>query len=157
MEGVILLVDATQGIEAQTLSNFLLAKGQNLSAIPVINKIDLPNAQIEKTRNSVKETFGFEEKDMLLISAKEGTGVERLLDKIIERISPPEGSTDKPLKAIVFDSSYDSFKGVIAYIRVFDGVLKKGEKIKRFKPKAIGKATEKNDVLTHVELIAQEI
>lgn len=130
VEGVILLIDATQGIEAQTLSNFLLAKGQNLSAIPVINKIDLPNAQIEKTINSVKETFRFEEKDVLLISAKEGTGIEKLLDKIIARISPPEGSTDKPLKAIVFDSSYDSFKGVIAYVRVFDGVLKKGEKIK---------------------------
>ena len=130
VEGVILLVDATQSIEAQTLSNFLLAKEQGLTVIPVINKIDLPNAQIEETRSSVKETFGFEEKDILLISAKEGTGIEKLLDKIIESVSPPDGFEDKSLKALIFDSSYDSFKGVIAYVRVFDGLLKKGEKMR---------------------------
>ena len=122
VEGVILLVDATQGIEAQTISNFLLSKGHKLTAIPVINKIDLPNAQIEKTKSSIKETFGFEREDILLTSSKEGTGVEKLLNKIIEVIPPPKGSTDKLLKALVFDSSYDPFTGVIAYVRFFVGV-----------------------------------
>ena len=130
VEGAILLVDATQGIEAQTLSNFLLAEKQNLKIIPVINKIDLPNAQVEKVRDSIIETFRFDEKDILSVSAKSGVGVVELLDKIIELVSPPEGSADKSPKALIFDSSYDSFKGVIAYIRVFDGVLRRGEKIR---------------------------
>src|SRR3989344_2514064 len=130
VEGAILLVDATQGIEAQTLSNFLLAEKQNLKVIPVINKIDLPNAQVKKVKDSMVGTFGFDEKDILSVSAKSGAGVVDLLGRIIERIPPPEGSVDKSPKALIFDSSYDSFKGVIAYVRVFDGVLRRGEKMR---------------------------
>jgi len=130
VEGIILLVDATQGIEAQTLSNFLLAKEQGLTIIPTINKIDLPSAQTQEVKKSIRETLGFPEEDILLISAKVGTGVEVLLDKIIEKIPSPEGNPQTSLKALVFDSVYDSFKGVVAYIRLFDGRLKKGEKVK---------------------------
>ncbi len=130
VEGAIFLVDATQGIEAQTLSNYILAKEQGLKIIPVVNKIDLPNAQVESIQKSMAETFGFSEGDVLLVSAKEGKGVEQLLDKVIKTIPPPIGYLDKPIKALIFDSTYDSFKGVIAYVRVFDGKLKKGEKIR---------------------------
>ncbi len=129
VDGVILLVDATQGIEAQTLSNFLLAKDQGLKVIPVINKIDLPNAQVEKVKESIKETFGVNE-EILLVSAKQGNGVEKLLDEVIEKIPGPIGSADKPARALIFDSVYDSFKGVITYVRVFDGKFRSGEKVR---------------------------
>ncbi|MEX0617298.1 MAG: translation elongation factor 4 [Candidatus Woykebacteria bacterium] len=130
VEGAILLVDATQGIEAQTLSNYLLAKEKGLVIIPVINKIDLPNAQVDKVRKSLYETFGFSPEEILQISAKEGTGVEDLLDRIVEIIPFPEGNSESPTKALIFDSVFDQFKGVIAYVRVFDGKLVQGEKIR---------------------------
>ena len=129
VEGVILLVDASQGIEAQTLSNFLLALDRNLKIIPVVNKIDLPAAQTETVRQSIKDSFKIPE-EILAVSAKKGAGVEELLDTIIEKIPPPKGAADKPPRALIFDSAYDSFKGVIAYVRIFDGAFREGEKIK---------------------------
>ncbi len=125
-EGAILLVDATQGIEAQTITNFYLALGQNLEIIPVINKIDLPNAQVEKVEKQLLDLTG---EKPLRISAKLGWGVEELIEKIIERIPPPNGNPDEKLKALIFDAKYDDYKGVIVFIRVFDGKIKPGMKI----------------------------
>ena len=129
VEGAVLLVDATKGIEAQTLSNFLLAKEQNLKIIPVINKIDLPNAQVEEVVNQLVETLGFK-KEVSKVSAKTGEGVEELLEKIIEQVPAPNEETKHPFKALIFDSYYDQFKGVVAYVRIFDGKLETNEKIK---------------------------
>jgi GTP-binding protein LepA len=130
VEGVILLIDATKGIEAQTLSNFLLAKEQNLTIIPVINKIDLPNAQIEETKAQLEKSFGFGRSEILAVSAKTGEGVKALLKKLIEKIPAPEFDEKSTLKALVFDSIYDQFKGVVAYVRIFAGDVSAGEKIK---------------------------
>ncbi len=141
VEGVILLVDATQGIEAQTLSNFLLASDKNLKIIPVVNKIDLPAAQTETVQKSIKESLKTEE-EILDVSAKKGIGVEKLLDTVIKTIPPPEGGIDKPPRALIFDSTYDSFKGVIAYVRVVDGTFREGEKMKLIGTKADINSTE---------------
>ena len=128
-EGALLLVDATQGVEAQTIANAYLAIDNDLEIIPVINKIDLPSADIERTKMEIETIIGIPAEDALLVSAKEGTGVKELLDAVIERIPPPKGSTEAPLKALIFDSWYDSYLGVVFLVRVFDGVLKKGDKI----------------------------
>lgn len=128
-EGVILLVDATQGIEAQTLSNYFMALENDLIIIPVINKIDLPAADIEGTKSQIIDDLGFKEEEILLVSAKEGTGVRELLDAIIERIPPPDYSVDAPLKALIFDSHYDSYRGVVFSVRIFSGIVKKEMKI----------------------------
>ena len=128
VEGAILLVDATQGIQAQTLSNLYLAQKQNLVVIPVINKIDLPNAQIEKTEAEIKSLF----KDVggiLKISAKYGQGVEEVLRVVIKKVPAPTGRLDIPLRALIFDSHYDPYKGVITYVRVVDGEIKKGSEL----------------------------
>ena len=130
VEGVILLVDATSGIEAQTLSNLLLAKEQGLEIIPAVNKIDLPNAQVEKVKSSISQTLGFSEEEIVLVSAKEGTNVDTLLDEVVDKIPPPVGKLDEPARALIFDSIYDSFKGVVAYVRIFDGVFREQEKIR---------------------------
>jgi len=130
VEGAILLVDATKGVEAQTLSNLLLAKEQNLKIIPVINKIDLPNALIEEVKEQLISSLGFNENEIYQVSAKLGTGVEKLLTDVSEKIPAPAGDPTSPLKALVFDSFFDSFKGVIAYVRVFGGKLAVGDKIK---------------------------
>ena len=130
VEGVILLVDATRGVEAQTLSNYFLAKEQNLKIIPVINKIDLPNAQIKEVTEQLTDSLGFTESEIYKVSAKTGEGVEELLSDLVRKISAPTGNLEKPLKALVFDSSYDPFKGVVAFVRLFDGKIRKGEKIK---------------------------
>lgn len=129
VEGAILLVDATKGIEAQTLSNFLLAENQNLKIIPVVNKIDLPNAQVEEVVNQLVETLGFKE-EVSKVSAKTGEGVEELLEKIIKQVPAPNEETKHPFRALIFDSYYDQFKGVVAYVRIFDGKLETNEKIK---------------------------
>jgi len=129
-EGALLVVDASQGIEAQTLANVYLALEHNLDIIPVINKIDLPNAEPEKVRREIEEVIGLDASKALLISAKEGIGIDEVLEAIVERISPPRGSEDFPLKALIFDSFYDNYKGVITFIRVVDGVVKPGMKIK---------------------------
>jgi GTP-binding protein LepA len=124
VEGAILLIDATKGVEAQTLSNFLLARAQNLKIIPVINKIDLSNAQIEETKNQLIESLGFDGTEIFKVSAKTGRGVRELLFGLIEKIPQPSETGEKSFKALVFDSFYDQFKGVVAYVRVFDGSVK---------------------------------
>ena len=131
-EGVVLLVDATQGIEAQTLSNLYLALENDLVIIPVINKIDLRSARIDETRDSLAELLGISPDEVLLVSAKTGEGVERLLERIIEVVPPPKGNPDSRLKALIFDSIYNPYRGVIPYIRVFDGTIKRGDKILMF-------------------------
>jgi GTP-binding protein LepA len=130
VEGAVLLVDATKGIEAQTLSNFLLATEQKLKVIPAINKIDLSNAQIKETMSQLVASLGFDESEIFKVSAKTGQGTRELLTGLIEKIPGPVGDQEKPFKAIVFDSFYDQFKGVVAYVRVFGGEVAKAAKIK---------------------------
>ncbi len=125
-EGAVLLVDATQGIEAQTLANAYLAVEQGLEIVPVINKIDLPNADVAQVRADLASALGFREEETLLVSAKEGTGVRELLEAIVARVPPPRGSADAPLRALIFDSKYDSYKGVLAYVRVMEGRVRAG-------------------------------
>ena len=128
-EGAILVVDATQGIEAQTIANLYLALSSNLTIIPVINKIDLPNADVDKVKKEIVDNLGFNEEEILLVSAKNGIGIDELLDAIIERIPAPT-SNNNNLQALIFDSIFDSYKGVIIYTRVFNGSIKAGDKIK---------------------------
>ncbi len=130
VEGAILVVDAAQGIQAQTLANVYLALEANLTIIPVLNKIDLPAADPERVSREVANLIGCEPNEILRISAKDGTGVEELLDKLVEEIPPPKGDQTKPLRALVFDSVYDEYRGVILYVRVVDGSLKKGDSLK---------------------------
>ncbi|HZQ35928.1 MAG TPA: translation elongation factor 4 [Dehalococcoidia bacterium] len=120
-EGAVLVVDAAQGIQAQTLANVYLALDHNLILIPVINKIDLPNAEPERVMQELQDVIGFDREEMILASAKEGTGVPALLEAIVRRIPPPKGEPAKPLRALIFDSKYDQYKGVVAYVRVMDG------------------------------------
>jgi GTP-binding protein LepA len=131
-EGAILLVDATQGIEAQTVANFWKAVEQDLVIIPVINKIDLPAADPERVRKQIEDILGLDGDDVILASAKEGIGIEEILNAIIERIPPPKGDPKAPLKALIFDSYYDPYRGAVAFVRVFDGEVKSGTKIKLF-------------------------
>ena len=129
-EGALLVVDATQGVEAQTLANVYLAIDNDLEIIPVINKIDLPNADPERVKKEIEEVIGLDASNAILASAKEGIGIKEILDRIIEVIPPPKGNPEAPLKALIFDSWYDSYQGVVALIRVVDGKIKKGQKIK---------------------------
>jgi GTP-binding protein LepA len=129
-EGAILVVDAAQGIEAQTLANVYLAIDNNLEILPVINKIDLPSAEPERVRQEIEEVIGLDASDAVLASAKVGIGIEEILEKIVEKIPAPSGDPDAPLKALIFDSLYDSYRGVVAYIRVVDGTVKPGQRIK---------------------------
>ncbi|SFA38337.1 GTP-binding protein LepA [Parageobacillus thermantarcticus] len=129
-EGAILVVDAAQGIEAQTLANVYLALDNDLEILPVINKIDLPSADPERVRQEIEEVIGLDASEAVLASAKVGIGIEEILEKIVEKIPAPSGDPDAPLKALIFDSLYDSYRGVVAYIRVVDGTVKPGQKIK---------------------------
>ena len=128
-EGALLVVDAAQGVEAQTLANLYLALENDLTIIPVINKIDLPSADPDKVIEEL-ETIGFDKEDIVLTSAKTGVGVDKLLDKIIEKIPSPKGDINKPLKALIFDSLFDPYRGVVTSIRVIDGKLKVGDIMK---------------------------
>ena len=132
-EGAILVVDATQGIEAQTLANVYLALENDLEIIPVINKIDLPSADIEGTRKEIEEVIGLDASYAPCVSAKEGTNIKDILEKIVQYIPAPDGDTEAPLKALIFDSYYDNYKGVILFVRVKDGEVKVGDLIKTFR------------------------
>ena len=142
VEGAILLVDATKGIQAQTLANLDLAKKQNLVILPVINKIDLQNAKIEETTEEIANLLEVEKNEVIKISAKYGTNIEKLLEKIIKKIPPPQGEKDKPLRALIFDSKHDPYKGVICFVRVVDGQIKNGESIYLMVGKIGGKVKE---------------
>lgn len=126
-EGAILVVDSTQGIEAQTLANVHLAQEHNLKIIPVVNKIDLPNSDREGTAKEIKDIFGFSDEEILYASGKTGEGVPDILRAVIERVPAPKGDPSKPFRGLIFDSVYDTHRGVISFIRVFDGALKKGQ------------------------------
>ena len=128
-EGAILVVDAAQGIEAQTLANLFLALENNLTIIPVINKIDLPNADPEKVKKELQDNLGFDESEIILTSAKEGIGIKQLVEAVIERIPEPQTNSEK-LQALIFDSYYDPYKGIVALIRIVNGQIKVGDKIK---------------------------
>ncbi len=129
VEGAILLVDATKGVQAQTLSNLYLAIEQGLEIIPVINKIDLPNAEVEKTKKEVVHILGCSERDILLASGKTGIGVSEIIQRVIEKVPSPAGDIQKPLRALIFDSKYDIYKGVLAYARIVDGQVKREDKV----------------------------
>src|SRR5262249_22100445 len=128
-EGAILVVDASQGIEAQTLANLYLALEANLELIPVINKIDLPSAEPERVVKEIEDVIGLPGEEAVLASAKEGIGTQEILEAIVKRVPPPRGADEKPLRALVFDSKYDAYKGVIAYIRVVDGRLAASDRL----------------------------
>ena len=131
-EGALLLVDASQGIEAQTISNFWLALDANLTIIPVINKIDLPSAQVESSTRQIMDLMDVEEKDIILSSAKSGIGIEAIFESVITKIPAPTGVSKAPLKALIFNSDYDTYRGAIAYVRVFEGSVRKGDKVYMF-------------------------
>jgi len=129
-EGAVLIVDAAQGVEAQTLANAYLAVDNNLEIVPVINKIDLPGAQIEETRRQIEDIVGLDGSHAILASAKIGTGTKDVLEAIVHRLPPPGGTVDAPLKALIFDSWYDSYRGVVIVVRVIDGVIRKGMRVR---------------------------
>ena len=128
-EGALLVVDASQGVEAQTLANVYLALEHNLEIIPVLNKIDLPGAEPERVISEIEEIIGLDCSNAIQASAKEGIGIDEILESIVERVPPPQNTIDQPLRALIFDSYYDSYRGVIVYFRVMDGKLKKGDRI----------------------------
>ena len=129
-EGAILVVDAAQGIEAQTLANLYLALDSNLIIIPVINKIDLPNADPEKVKKELMDNLGFSEDEIVLTSAKNGIGIKEVVETVIEKIPSPKGNKNDKLQALIFDSYYDPYRGIVALVRVVNGKLKVGDKIK---------------------------
>ncbi|HIS29616.1 MAG TPA: elongation factor 4 [Candidatus Avamphibacillus intestinigallinarum] len=142
-EGAILVVDAAQGIEAQTLANVYLALDNELEIVPVINKIDLPNADPERVMQEIEDVIGIPKEDVVLASAKANIGIEDILEKVVENVPPPLGNPKEPLKALIFDSLYDQYRGVIAYICIKEGSVKVGDKIKMM---ATGKEFEVNEV-----------
>ena len=129
-EGALLLVDATQGIQAQTISNLYLAIGNDLEIIPVINKIDMDGAMIPEVKDQIIDLIGCKEEEILLASGKTGIGIEEILEAVVSRIPPPKGNTEAPLQALIFDSVFNSFRGIIAYYRIYNGTIKKGDKIR---------------------------
>ncbi len=129
-EGALLIVDATQGVEAQTLSNVYLAVEQNLEIIPIINKIDLPSADVERVRAEIEEVLGIDASMAIPVSAKEGIGIEEVLEAVVDFVPPPIDTSDKPLRALVFDSAYDQYLGTLCFFKVVDGNIKLGDKIK---------------------------
>jgi GTP-binding protein LepA len=138
-EGALLVIDATQGIEAQTLANLYLAVEADLNIIPVINKIDLPSADPERVLQEIEDVIGLSRDEAILASAKEGIGTQDILEAIIKHIPPPKGNAHQPLRALVFDSHYDSYKGVIAYVRIVDGQVREGERVAMM---AVGSSTD---------------
>ncbi|MEA2645795.1 MAG: GTP-binding protein LepA, partial [Chloroflexota bacterium] len=160
-EGAILVVDAAQGVEAQTLANVYAAINHNLEIIPVINKIDLPAAEPEVVRQEIEEVIGLPGEDAILASAKEGIGIKEILDAVVERIPPPTGDVNAPLQALIFDSHFDAYRGVISYVRVVAGRLRQGSRVKLA---ATGKLHEVDEVgafrpamVQQRELVAGEV
>lgn len=149
-QGVLLVVDAAQGVQAQTVANFYLAFESNLTVIPVINKIDQPTADPDRVKAQLKSMFDLDPSDALLTSAKTGQGLEHVLPAVIQRIPPPPGKSDSPMRMLLLDSYYDEYKGVICHVAVVDGMLHKGDKISSV---ATGQAYEVFDVgILHPEL-----
>ena len=141
-EGAILVVDATQGVEAQTLANVYLAMENDLEILPVINKIDLPSARIDEAKAEIEDVIGLDAEGVPCVSAKEGTNIEDLLEAIATHFPPPDGDTEAPLKALIFDSYYDNYKGVILFVRIMDGEVKVGDKIRTYLSDATYDVTE---------------
>ena len=141
-EGAILVVDATQGVEAQTLANVYLALENNLEILPVINKIDLPSARVDEVKQEIEDVIGLDAQGIPCVSAKEGTNIEDLLEAITTYFPAPDGDTELPLKALIFDSYYDNYKGVILFVRIKDGTVKVGDKIKSFLSSTVYDVTE---------------
>jgi len=129
-EGALLVVDAAQGVEAQTLANAYLAVNGNLHLVPVINKIDLPAADPDRVKEQIENVIGIDAHDAVLASAKAGLGIEDVLERVVREVPPPEGDPEAPLKALLFDSWYDPYRGVVCMVRVIDGTLRRGDKIK---------------------------
>jgi GTP-binding protein LepA len=161
VEGAILLVDATKGVQAQTLANLYLAIEQGLEIIPVVNKIDLPNAQVEKTKKEIVHILGCKEEDILEASGKTGIGVRAVLERVIERVPSPKGNREGRLRALIFDSVYDSYKGVVAFVRVVDGIVKRDTKLYMLGTERASSAVEVGifspQLVTVPELIAGDI
>ena len=141
-EGAILVVDAAQGIEAQTLANMYLALENNLTIIPIINKIDLPNADVDKVKKEIIDTFGFNEDDIILTSAKTGVGIDELLKAIVEKIPCPKGDSNDKLQALIFDSIYDSYRGAVIWMRVLNGKVKVGDRIRMLSTNTVYEVVE---------------
>lgn len=150
VEGAVLLVDATKGVQAQTLSNLYLAIEQGLEIIPVVNKIDLPNANVEKTKKEIMHILGCKEEEILEASGKSGIGVDGILKAIVEKIPAPIGDSEKPLRALIFDSKYDTYKGVLAYVRIVDGKIKRDDEVRMM-------ATEKESGVVEVGYFKPEL
>lgn len=155
-EGALLVVDSAQGIEAQTLANVYLALENDLEIIPVINKIDLPGAEPERVKQEIEDIIGIDASEAILASAKNGIGVEEILEAIVKRIPAPQGNDEKPLKSLIFDSKFDSYKGAIPYIRVFDGKVSKGTEIKMMSSSKVFEITEVG-VFTPGMVIVEEL
>ena len=141
-EGALLIVDATQGVEAQTVANAYLAVDQGLEIIPVINKIDLPSARIDYSKNEISEVIGLDTDDAITASAKEGKGTEEILERIIQKIPAPQGDAEAPLEALIFDSLYDNYRGVICYVRVVNGTLRTGQNVLFMATDVVNQVTE---------------
>ncbi len=141
-EGALLVIDATQGIEAQTLANVFLALDNDLEIIPVINKVDLPSADPEHVKKEIEDVIGIDASEAVLTSAKTGLGIEDVLEAIVAKVPPPQGDINEPLKALVFDSKFDAYKGVMLYVRVYEGKIKRGMRIKMMATEAVYEVTE---------------
>lgn len=141
-EGAILIIDATQGVQAQTLANVYLALDNNLEIIPVVNKIDLPSADVERVKKEVENVIGLDMSEAVPVSAKTGLNVENVLERIVELVPPPEDRSDKPLRCLIFDSIFDSYKGAIAYVRIMDGEIRPGMEIKMMSSGKVYTVTE---------------
>ncbi len=141
-EGALLLIDASQGVEAQTLANFYLALEDDLEIIPVVNKIDLPSADIERVKRQIEKDLGLDPSEAILVSAKEGTGVKEVLEGVVNRLPAPQGDPQAPLRALIFDSHYDPFRGTVVHFRIFDGTVKPGDWVRFMSNNALHKVEE---------------
>lgn len=161
VEGAVLLVDATQGVQAQTIANLYLAIEQNLAIIPVLNKIDLPNAEPERRAEELMKLIGCKREEILCVSGKTGEGVPVLLERVVELVPPPQGDAEKPFRALIFDSKYDEYKGVVAYIRVVDGAISTNDPVRFMATHSNGQALEvgylKPDYVSAPALVTGEI